>query len=93
MRFLTELPEQLDGSGGGENRFLLEMRQILSKNVDMRFLFEKNYTNETSIALGYYFQATSYLPTTTYTAVSQRLLACRELLLLQVLAVVVLVFS
>jgi hypothetical protein len=55
MRFLTELPEQLDGSGGGENRFLLEMRQILSKNVDMRFLFEKNYTYETSIALGYYF--------------------------------------
>ena len=55
MRLLAELPEQLDGSGGGENHFLLEMRQVLSKNIDMRFLLEKNYTNEISIALGYYF--------------------------------------
>jgi hypothetical protein len=55
MRMLAELPEQIDGSGGGENNFLLEARQVISKNADIRFLYEKNHTSEYSIAIGYYF--------------------------------------
>ena len=55
MRVLAELPEQIDGSGGGENNFLLEARQVISKNADIRFLYEKNHTSEYSIAIGYYF--------------------------------------
>ncbi|MBG57931.1 MAG: hypothetical protein CMK46_06540 [Porticoccus sp.] len=55
IRFLAELPKQIDGSGGGENKFLLEARQAISTNVDIRFQYEKNHVSEYSIAVGYYF--------------------------------------
>jgi hypothetical protein len=55
IRFLAELPKQIDGTGGGENKFLLEARQAISTNVDIRFQYEKNHVSEYSIAIGYYF--------------------------------------
>ncbi|HIF17902.1 MAG TPA: DUF4105 domain-containing protein [Cycloclasticus sp.] len=55
MRVGIELPKQIDGSDGHENRYLLEARQQLGVNSDLRFSYEKNKSRQYGVNLGFYF--------------------------------------
>jgi len=55
MRLGVELPKQIDGSGGDENKYRLEARHRLGVNSDVRFSYEKNKSRQYGISLGFYF--------------------------------------
>ena len=55
MRLLVEIPEQIDSSAGGGVTILLQARQSLGVNMDLRFSYERDVTSEYSLSLGYYF--------------------------------------
>tara|TARA_R110002111_G_scaffold120260_3_gene183341 strand:+ start:9810 stop:11711 length:1902 start_codon:yes stop_codon:yes gene_type:complete len=55
MRLGVELPKKIDGSVGHKNRYILEARQRLGVNTDIRFRYEKNKLRQYAVNLGYYF--------------------------------------
>jgi len=55
MRLSFELPKQIDGAGGMSSNYIVEARQRLGVNADLRLIYEKNKTSQLSIYTGYYF--------------------------------------
>lgn len=55
MRLGVQLPKQVDGSSGQTNRYVLEARQRLGVNTDMRFSYEENKSRQYGVNVGYYF--------------------------------------
>lgn len=55
MRLRVEAPRQLFGAKHQSNYYLVEARQRLSVNTDLRFMYEKDNAEEYSISFGYYF--------------------------------------
>lgn len=55
MRLGVQLPKQLDGSNGQKNRYVLEARQGLGINSDIRFSYEENKSRQYAVNVGYYF--------------------------------------
>lgn len=50
-----EAPKQVDGSGGGEALYSIEVRKKLDKDLDLRFKYHRHGTAETIFNVGYYF--------------------------------------
>jgi len=55
MKLHFELPKQIDGSDGMSSNYILETRQSLGVNTDLRFVYEKNKATQYSVYMGYYF--------------------------------------
>jgi len=55
LRVGIESPRQIDGSGGQKNKYVLEVRQVLGVNSDIRFKYEENDSRQYAVNLGYYF--------------------------------------
>ncbi|ATI03455.1 MULTISPECIES: DUF4105 domain-containing protein [Cycloclasticus] len=55
MRLGVELPKQIDGSGGQKKKYVLELRQRLGINSDIRFKYEEDESRQFAVNLGYYF--------------------------------------
>lgn len=55
IRLVAKLPQKIDGSRGNNRQFYMEARHRLGTNSDLRFLYEKNGSEQYSVSLGYYF--------------------------------------